>query len=163
TSLPLVAAPRTEPVSPIVRDTTRATIPVDSVALVADEPAVDEAPVAEVARESEPVTEPQETAAAPARPTFDPTPYQGVVGADGWTLHLYSFPDSTGAAAEVGILARRGIKAAVRTVEIAGKGRYHRVYVGSFADRTAAREAMSSLMDRLGADWANPVRFGSAE
>ena len=112
--------------------------------------------------EPEPVPEP-EPEPEPTRPLFDPAPYAGAVGVEGWALHLYSFPDSATAAQEVAILARRGINAAVRTVEITDKGRYHRVYVGSFPDRSAAKAARPALMEKLRTDWANPVRFGGAD
>ena len=125
-------------------------------------PAVVVADTARTLPAPEPAGEPDTTPAI-ARPVFDPAPYQVPVGEAGWALHLYSFPDSAAAAEEVAILAGRGLMSDIRVVEIAGKGRYHRIYVGSFADRASAREAMPALLERLRADWANPVRFGTVQ
>lgn len=129
---------------------------------VTDEPAADE-PETGTHVATEPVTQEPAPAvdAAPARPVFDAAAFTGEVGAEGWALHLYSFPDSAAAAEQVGVLARKGIDAAVRSMVIKDRGLYHRIYVGSFPDRAAAREAMPGLLEKLRTDWANPVRFGA--
>ena len=56
-------------------------------------------------------------------------------------------------------LERRGMKAAVRIVELPDSGRWWRVYVGSFASRNEARAAEPALFARLRTDWAQPTRF----
>jgi cell division septation protein DedD len=101
--------------------------------------------------------------AEPGRPVFDPTPFQQEVGAAGWTLHLYSFPDSSDAAQEMSVLARQGLRSAVRSVVVPDKGIYYRVYVGSFTDRAAARAAMPGLLEKLRIDWADPKRLPPQE
>lgn len=95
----------------------------------------------------------------PAGPIFTMDPYLQVVGSDGWALHLYSFPDSLTAGKETRTLQRRGFQTAVRAVEIKDKGRWYRVYVGSFQSRNEAREAQPLLMKELKLDWARPTEF----
>jgi len=144
-----------------------ATVPVGDVAAdpaAAAEPP-EEAPaetVPETAadREAAPVTEAPTGAGADTEPATDPVkPFAVPVGRDGWALWVYSFPDETGAARQLGVLERKGITAVVRIVEITGKGRWHRIYMGSFADKAAARAAMPALLEQLRTDWAQPVRF----
>ncbi|MBM4129492.1 SPOR domain-containing protein [bacterium] len=119
---------------------------------------------------SDAATAAPEPAAVPARPqsptpaagsaSFDPAPYAGPVGGDGWALHVYSLADSASAAEQVRALADQGFQAAVRIVEIREKGgRWWRVYVGSFPTRAAAAAAMPALLGRLGTHWAEPARF----
>jgi len=96
---------------------------------------------------------------APVEPVFTMTPYKDVVGAGGWALHLFSFPDSSSANVELTELHRRGFKTEVRVVEIPEKGRWWRVYVGSFATKGEARDATSLLLVKLKTDWAKPTRF----
>jgi len=88
-----------------------------------------------------------------------PQPYQVPVGQGGWALHLYSFPDNDLAQAQVTDLERRGYRAAMRAVDLPDKGRWYRVYVGSFASRNEALAARSDLLERIGTDWAMPFRF----
>lgn len=91
---------------------------------------------------------------------FDRAPYAVPVGQSGWALHVYSLPDSAGAAQQVAGLERAGFRTAVRIVEIKEKGgRWWRIYVGSFASRQAAAAALPALLDRLQADWAEPARI----
>lgn len=106
-------------------------------------------------------TEPTPAAAAQpsADPVFDPVPYQVPVGRDGWALQVYSFRDSTSANEEIARLGRRGLKAAVRIVELPDSGRWWRIYVGSYASRNEARAAEPALFARLRTDWAQPTRF----
>ncbi len=113
-----------------------------------------------VALPQPPAEPPTKAAAAPtAAAAFDLVPYQVPVGRDGWALQVYSFRDSTSANEEVARLGRRGMKAAVRIVELPDTGRWWRVYVGSFASRNAARAAEPTLFARLRTDWAQPTRF----
>jgi SPOR domain len=86
-------------------------------------------------------------------------PYLEAVGSAGWSLHVYSFPDSLQAEAESRVLAARGFRSATRTVQFKDKGRWYRLYLGSFSTKTEARAAGVQLMEKLGEDWANPVRF----
>ncbi len=119
---------------------------------------------AEAAGEQEPVAaEPVEIVApapsVPEAPVFTMAPYKSAVGAAGWALHLYSFPAVSGADVELAELKRRGFKTEVRVVETREKGRWWRIYVGSFASRAEAREAAPLLKKKLRTDWANPTRF----
>jgi cell division septation protein DedD len=95
----------------------------------------------------------------PAKPAFAMTPYRTTVGAAGWALHLYSFPDQAGTDAELAELRRRGFETEVRVVETQAKGRWWRIYVGSFATKAEARAAAPLLKKKLRTDWANPTRF----
>jgi len=90
---------------------------------------------------------------------MDWSPYRRPAGQDGWALWLYSFPDEAGARTEVNQLERRGIRAAFRAVEIKDRGRWYRVYVGSFPDRAAAAAAAAALKNALAHAWAEPARF----
>ena len=56
-------------------------------------------------------------------------------------------------------LERRGIRAVYRTVDIDDKGRWYRVYVGSFPSRAAANAAARDLKTVLDHDWVVPARF----
>lgn len=155
---PVVVVPRSEPASPVVMDTVVVATSADTLSDMDSAPADTGMQTTVAEPELEPEPEPE-----PTRPLLAPTSYTGTVGAEGWALHLYSFPDSASAAQEVAILARRGINAAVRTVEIPDKGRYHRVYVGSFLNRSEANAAIPALLAKLRTDWANPVHFGGAD
>ncbi len=95
----------------------------------------------------------------PAEPEFFMDPYLVPVGADGWALHIYSFPNEETAAVELRELERRGFQTAVRAVQIKDKGRWQRVYLGSFPDRAAANEALGPLLKELGEDWGRPTKF----
>jgi len=90
---------------------------------------------------------------------FAMDPYLIPVGSGGWALHVYSFPDSLRAARESEILASKGFQCVTRAVQFKEKGRWFRLYLGSFETKTAAREARKKLMVELNEDWANPVRF----
>lgn len=115
------------------------------------------APVEQAKPEEAPVEEP--APAEPAGPVFTMDPYLQPVGTDGWALHLYSFPDSLTAGKETRILQRRGFQTAIRAVEIKDKGRWYRVYVGSFLNKGEAMEAQQLLMKELKLDWARPTEF----
>lgn len=99
------------------------------------------------------------TEPAPAAPVFQMDPYLVPVGEDGWALHIYSFPDSQSAAKELANLHRRGFQTAVRTVQIKDKGRWERIYLGSFASKAEATEALEPLLKKLGEDWGRPTEF----
>ncbi len=114
--------------------------------------------VPESTPESTPEPEP-ETDATPAAPVFSMVPYRATVGAAGWALHLYSFPDSTGADAELAELRRRGFETEIRVVQIPDKGRWWRIYVGSFESRSEAWSATPLLLEKLRTDWAKPTEF----
>ncbi len=117
--------------------------------------AADTTPAVELP-EPEPEAE-VEQGAAPA--ALDMAAFQLPVGQDGWALWLYSFPELDLAEAEIRELARRGIRAEYRTVDIEGKGRWFRVYVGSFADRAGAKSAVDGLKAKLKHDWVVPARI----
>jgi cell division protein FtsN len=61
------------------------------------------------------------------------------------TLQVASLKDSTGAADMVSYLRGKGYSAYQVTTEVPGKGTYHRVRVGHFKDRSAARQAAAGL------------------
>lgn len=118
-----------------IEDVSEATA--DPVAVAANEAAVEEAP----------------------GPEFSMDPYLQEVGTDGWALHLYSFPDSVAAASEANRLKRRGFQTALRPFQIKDKGRWYRVYVGSFMSRQEALEAKDPLLAKLKEDWARVTQF----
>ncbi len=95
----------------------------------------------------------------PQNTLFGMLPYTGAVGSAGWTLHVYSFPDSVRAKKECEVLAAKGFRSQTRAVHFKDKGRWFRIYLGSFATKSEANAARKSLMNKLGEDWANPVRF----
>jgi len=136
----------------------------DSLAVTGDAEAGDgEIPVAAPPRqevvESEPGDDtPAEVAETPAD-GFDMEPYREPVGAKGWALHVYSLPDSPGTAREVKELDRRGFRSEVKIFDLGEKGRWFRVYLGSFASRSEAKQAMPALLEKLKEDWAKPERF----
>ena len=91
--------------------------------------------------------------------SFDREPYSGTVGQGGWAIHLFSFPDEKSAQDEARRLEAKNINAVVFPVDLSGKGRWYRVCVGSFTSRRAAFTARPALLQKLGTDWANPVRY----
>ena len=111
--------------------------------------------------ESEPVVVPAESSpAAPA--AFDMAPYLIPVGEQGWALHVYSLPNMEALQVELKELDRRGFKTAVKAVDVPGKGRWYRVFLGNFATRGEADAAKSALLENLGADYAAAKRFESS-
>jgi sporulation related protein len=123
--------------------------------------------VAEVAAEivaadgpnTDPQIEPMAEPEAPAEAQFFMDPYLIPVGSDGWALHVYSFPDEEGAVDQLEILKRKGFVTETRAVQIKDKGRWHRIYLGSFMTRAAAQEALDPLLKELGQDWGRPTEF----
>jgi len=111
---------------------------------------------AEVVEDS-PATPDPET--EPAVPAFDRAPFREPVGAAGWTVWLFSLPDEAAARREVRELERRGLVAEYRAVEIKDKGRWYRVYTGSFETRGEANRAVEGLKSKLRTDWAVPARY----
>jgi cell division protein FtsN len=114
-------------------------------------------PAEEPAEEA--VEEPVEEPATEAAPALDMTAFRKPVGQEGWALWLYSFPDAESADVEVRRLERRGLRAQARAVELKDRGRWFRVYTGSFASRAAARDAVAPLKAELNHDWVIPARF----
>lgn len=92
-------------------------------------------------------------------PVFEMGPYTEPVGTKGWALHVFSFPDSASTLTEVKELDRRGFTSAVRIFDLGEKGRWRRVYLGSFSSRAEAKGAMPALLAKLRVDWAKPERF----
>lgn len=126
-------------------------------AVTPDEPTADTEAETNAAAVSE---EPSGAAPPPAADRIaGESPYGVPPGQDGWTLHVYSFPSSDLAQREVVTLERRGYRTAIRAVDVPDKGRWYRVYVGSFATREAALAARPELLRRLGTDWAMPSEF----
>ncbi|MEN8007768.1 MAG: SPOR domain-containing protein [Candidatus Krumholzibacteriota bacterium] len=118
-----------------------------------------EAPPEQVAADVEKVDEtPAEVPATPPA-VFDMEPYREPVGAKGWALHLYSLPDSAGTVKQVKELDRRGFQSAVKVFDLGDKGRWRRIYLGSFESRAAAKKAMPALLEKLRVDWAKPEIF----
>lgn len=96
--------------------------------------------------------------APPAEAAIDGSPYAGDVGAAGWALHLFSLADSLGGLKEVGRLEGKGIRAVMRSEDVAGR-RWFRVYVGSFATHREAAAAAEALKVELATDYAQPRRL----
>ena len=119
----------------------------------------DPAPTPDTATELTEPTETTETATPPPAPVFDPAPYEQPVGQGGWALWVYSFADSTQARQQQDRLQRQGIRSVTRIVEIKDKGRYWRIFMGSFPSAKAATRAKPLLLEKLREDWAQPVRF----
>jgi len=154
---PAAAAPVEQDPSPAVA--------VDSSAVT---PIGDQAIEQKTDQDAEQKTDPQQISAAgpfeirpdePEGPTFTMVPYQTAVGAAGWALHLYSFPAQAAADTELAALHRRGFETEIRVVETREKGRWWRIYVGSFGSKAEARAAAPLLKKKLRTDWANPTRF----
>jgi len=129
-------------------------------AVAADQPA-DAVPEPETPGET---IAPAEEAEAPAAEAdhaaaFDPEPFRRPVGEAGWALWIYSLPDEGAAAVELRELERRGLVGVTREMEIKDRGRWHRVYTGSFATRAEAAAAAEGLKAALRHDWAVPSRF----
>ena len=110
--------------------------------------------------ESDPGIDSEVTSAdpEPTRPVFDITPYTHAPGEAGWALHVYSFPDTSQARQMQQSLAARGIQSDIRAVEIKDKGRWYRIYLGSFPDMGTALAARDALLEKLGEKWAGAVR-----
>jgi hypothetical protein len=104
-------------------------------------------------------TEPAATAQQEAAPTDSDSPFSVPVGQAGWAIHLYSLPDEASTVAEAAVLERKGFRATWRLEEVPGKGRYYRIYVGSFASAAAAKKALPEVKDRLRVKWAQVRRF----
>ena len=99
------------------------------------------------------------TGESPGDALFDQAPFQLPVGSGGWALHVYSQPDSALAERQVRELLARGFRCEWRCVELPGKGRWYRIYMGGFSSREAARAALPALLRRLGEDWGQVVRY----
>jgi hypothetical protein len=143
-------APDTLRMAAAVESLARAPVAVDStVKAIAGTPIpAPEAPVDTVGR----------PAPSPAD-SFDPAPFRLPVGRDGWVLHVYSQPDSLLAQRQVASLARAGYTSDWRSVELPGKGRWYRIYMGSFPSRAAAEAALPTLLRRLGETWGQATRY----
>jgi hypothetical protein len=152
----------TEPGKP--EDLPSATVGADSLAVTgqAMDDTLDAVTVTEPVREAAPDTVvPVEivTEEADQVAEFDMSPYLEPVGAKGWAIHVYSLSDSPGTAKEVKELDRRGFRSEVKVFDLGEKGRWFRIYLGSFASKSEARQAMPALLEKLGEDWAKPERF----
>jgi cell division septation protein DedD len=90
-------------------------------------------------------------------------PYRTPVGTGGWALHVYSLPNMESLQEELKILDRRGFKTAVKAVDVEGKGRWFRVFLGNFASRAEAEAAKPALLAELGEDYAAAKRFEPSE
>jgi cell division septation protein DedD len=66
-------------------------------------------------------------------------------GAGAFTLQVASLKDSANAEKMVASLKSKGFSAYRVTTEVPGKGTYHRVRVGHFKNRSAARQAVAGL------------------
>lgn len=79
-------------------------------------------------------TEPDEPVEAPG----EPVP---------WSVHVGSYQAEDSGGRLVGELAGAGYNAFLAPVSLPGKGRWQRVFVGSYPDSTAARTALERLLD----------------
>ncbi len=109
--------------------------------------------------EPDPADEVQPEAPVTPPAGFDMSPYREPVGAKGWALHVYSLSNSPAIAKQVQELDRRGFQSKVKSFDLGEKGRWFRIYLGSFASRSEARQAMPALLEKLGEDWAKPERI----
>lgn len=107
----------------------------------------------------EDLTDPQDPVSEAEEELFTMDPYLQSVGTDGWALHLYSFPDSIAAQDQAKQLERKGFRTVTRPVQFKDKGRWFRVYVGSFMSRGEALEAKDLLFEQLNIDWARATEF----
>jgi hypothetical protein len=124
------------------------------------EAAPDSVPSPEVATDEAGQDDGERQEAPVARPVeIDMSPYSEPVGAKGWALHVYSLPDSPGTAKQVKELDRRGFRSEVKIFDLGEKGRWFRIYLGSFASRSEAKQAMPALLEKLRQDWAKPEPF----
>jgi hypothetical protein len=87
------------------------------------------------------------------------SPYSVPVGQAGWAIHLYSLPDEASTVKEAAELERKGFQTTWRLEDVPGKGRYYRIYVGSFPSAAAARKALPELKERLRVKWAQVRQF----
>jgi cell division septation protein DedD len=106
-----------------------------------------------------PATDPVAEAGDVDPAVFDMAPYGTPVGTGGWALHVYSLPRMEALQDELKRLERRGFKTAVKAVDVEGKGRWYRVFLGNFASRAEADAAKPALMAELGVDYAAAKRF----
>jgi cell division septation protein DedD len=163
------APPRRVAVSQPARDTASADLatrlPDAATALV---PAAGEsAEVTQAQPPAQAVESPARTAEPPAPPVevrplpagFDLAPYRAPVGQAGWALWIYSQPNQDAADRDVVGLQKQGFQATSRAVDLPEKGRWYRIYVGSFPSKEAAQQAAPALLAHLKHDWAAPARF----
>jgi len=129
--------------------------------IVAEDEKVIEKPEVVVAAASSETDPEVETSTSPVvrREGFQMDPYLVPVGQEGYALHIYSFSDSVDALAQMRELELKGFQTAWRAVEIPEKGRYFRVFLGSFASKASARAAQDDLLNKLRQDWARVARF----
>jgi len=85
-----------------------------------------------------------------------PRPAASAAGA--YVLHLASFRKPEAARRLVRKLAAQGLEARVRQVDLAGKGRWHRVILGRYPSREKARQAGEDLRRRGAIDWFEVLR-----
>ncbi|MGQ0722098.1 MAG: SPOR domain-containing protein [Candidatus Eiseniibacteriota bacterium] len=90
------------------------------------------------------------TVEPPAPPAVQPSPASALAPAAPtpggiWGVHLASMRTVAGAREEEARFTAKGFATVLREVEIEGKGRWVRVYVGPFADRNQASEAAARV------------------
>jgi cell division septation protein DedD len=137
----------------------------DTTTLAVAQPVVQEStdakiPAPKVETPAPPVKSPAQRVETPPAPAgFDIAPYRTTVGQAGWALWLYSQPSQAAADADVTGLQKQGFQATSRAVDLSEKGRWYRIYVGSFPSKEAAQQAAPALLAHLKHDWAAPARF----
>ena len=112
-----------------------------------------------VVADTSPAAAAPDTVQAAVPDGMDWAPFRKPAGQDGWALWLTSFPTESDAGDEIRRLESRGIRAAMHAVEIKDRGRWFRVYAGSFPDRAGAKAAVEGLKAELKHDWVVPARF----
>lgn len=93
---------------------------------------------------AEPATEEPATAEpATAEPVIDLSARTVplVAGQEVWAVHVSSFQTQAAADGEAARFAAAGLPTVLHAVDVPGKGRWVRIYVGPFADRATAEEA----------------------
>jgi DedD protein len=134
---------------PAVVSTPPANVPAEEASPPAESPAVVSPPAAEHGAAPAPVP-------APAPP---PAPAAGHV----WGVHLASLRTEAGAREEAARFVGKGFATVLREVEIEGKGRWVRVYVGPFPERKEAEEAAARVRALGLQDYAQVQRLPAEE
>ena len=84
-----------------------------------------------------------------------PAGYGASPGGSGYTVHLYSYKNESRARRSVALLKQYGVNATIRTVDLKGKGRWHRVVTGEFGSRKSAKAFGDKLKseDKISKFW----------
>jgi cell division septation protein DedD len=84
----------------------------------------------------------------PAEPTAKPTPSSAAPSPTPYSIHAGSYQDNRSARRVAGRIEAAGFTAFVTPVDIPDRGRWYRVFAGTFADSVGARTARETLLRR---------------